>query len=73
MKMDAKEKQWLVEGDARTLIEAQEIMADKKRHAAAIKEVKKQRDAAAAALNPTKKKERKVKQATSKLFMSNKY
>ena len=35
--MSAEEKKWRMESDARTLAEAQEILADKERHADAVK------------------------------------
>ena len=35
--MSAEEKKWRMESDARTLAEAQEIIADKERHADAVK------------------------------------
>lgn len=36
-KMDAQEKKWRAEDDARVLMQAGEIMQDKERHAAAMK------------------------------------
>ena len=35
--MSAEEKKWRIRSDARTLAEAQEILADKERHAGAVK------------------------------------
>ena len=37
VKMSAEEKKWRMRSDARTLAEAQEILADKERHADAVK------------------------------------
>ena len=37
MMMSAEEKKWRIKSDARTLAEAQEILADKERHADAVK------------------------------------
>lgn len=37
MKVTSEEKKWMAEQDARTLVEAEKIMADKKRSAAAKK------------------------------------
>jgi len=46
MKMTAEDKKWEVEGDARTLREAEEIKADSKRFKKAAAELEKQAEAA---------------------------
>jgi len=48
--MTAQDKKYQAEDDARTLIRAQEIMADKSRYGNATKEMKRQRDALEAAM-----------------------
>jgi len=55
--VDATDKQWDIENDARTLREAEEIKADSKRFKKAAKELKKQAEAAkraSAVVNATK-------------------
>lgn len=45
--MQSSDKQWQAECDARTLLEAAQIKADKNRHRAAVKQLKAMRDEAA--------------------------
>lgn len=57
MGVETTERKWKVEEAARTLIKAEEIKKDKELFSAAIKEIKRQRDAATNALklSPTEK------------------
>ena len=48
--MATSDKQWQAECDARTLLEAAQVKADKTRHRAAVKQLKAMRDEAAKAV-----------------------